>query len=145
MSGYLLDTNVLSEMTRPVPSPQVMEWLDSVEESQLYLSVLTLGEIRKGLTVLVSGRRRSTLESWLDAELKVRFAERVLSVTSPIAERWGRLAGEAQRRGAALPVIGGLLAATAFHHNLTVVSRNVRDFALPGLATFNPWDDETAV
>ena len=144
MSGYLLDTNVISELTRPDPNVQVTRWLDSVEESLLYLSVLTLGEIRQGLTVLTSGRRRSTLEAWLDAELMSRFAGRVLPIDSSVADRWGRIAGDAQRRGTPLPVIDGLLAATALHHNLAVVSRNVRDFALPGLASFNPWEDGTA-
>jgi predicted nucleic acid-binding protein len=131
-------------LTRPDPNVQVTRWLDSVEESLLYLSVLTLGEIRKGLTVLTSGRRRSSLEAWLDTELMSRFAGRVLPIDSSVADRWGRIAGEAQGRGTSLPVIDGLLAATALHHNLAVVSRNVRDFALPGLASFNPWEDGTA-
>ncbi len=140
MSGFLLDTNVLSELTRPEPDPHVVKWLDSVDESLLYLSVLTLGEIRKGLSMLTSGRRRSLLEAWLDTELAARFAARVLPIDSSVADRWGRLAGEAQTRGTPLPVIDGLLAATALHHELTVVSRNVRDFAHQGLTSLNPWD-----
>lgn len=140
MSGFLLDTNVLSELTRPEPNTYVVEWLDSVDESLLYLSVLTIGEIRKGLTVLTSGRRRSLLEAWLDTELTARFAGRVLPIDYFVVDRWGRLAGEAQGRGAPLPVIDGLLAATALHHDLTVVSRNVRDFAVDGLSSLNPWD-----
>jgi len=144
MSGFLLDTNVLSELMRPDANAQVTRWLDSIEESLLYLSVLTLGEIRKSLTVLTSGRRRSRLEAWLDTDLMSRFAGRVLPIDSSVADRWGRIAGEAQIRGTPLPVIDGLLAATALHHNLAVVSRNVRDFSLPGLASFNPWEDGIA-
>jgi predicted nucleic acid-binding protein len=144
MSGFLLDTNVLSELTRPRPDTQVAQWLDSVDESQLYLSVLTLGEVRKGLTVQTSGRRRSVLESWLGNALAVRFAGRILPIDGPIADRWGRLAGEAQARGTPMSIIDGLLAATALQYDLTVVSRNIRDFALPGLVSFNPWDDATA-
>jgi predicted nucleic acid-binding protein len=140
MSGFLLDTNIVSEMTRPEPDSRVVQWLDAVDESLLYLSVLTLGEIRKGLALLTSGRRRSVLEAWLDTELAVRFAGRVLTIDAAVADRWGRLAGEAQAGGTPLPVIDGLLAATALQYNLTVVSRNVRDFAAQGLASFNPWN-----
>jgi predicted nucleic acid-binding protein len=80
------------------------------------------------------------LEAWLDTELTARFAGRVLPIDYFVVDRWGRLAGEAQGRGAPLPVIDGLLAATALHHDLTVVSRNVRDFAVDGLSSLNPWD-----
>jgi predicted nucleic acid-binding protein len=141
MSGFLLDTNVLSELTRPQPDRRVVEWLNTIDESLLYLSVLTLGEIRKGLTILATGRRRSLLEAWLDTELAARFGGRVLPIDHAVADRWGRLAGEAARRGAPLPVIDGLLAATALRHDLTIVSRNVRDFAAQGLASLNPWDN----
>lgn len=140
MSGFLLDTNVLSELTRPQPVRTVTDWLESVDESLLYLSVLTIGEIRKGLVVLTSGRRRSSLEAWLDIELAARFAGRILPIDQLVAERWGRLAGAAQARGSPLPVIDGLLAATALHHDLTVVSRNVRDFAVEGLRSLNLWE-----
>jgi predicted nucleic acid-binding protein len=140
VSGFLLDTNVISELTRPEPDAYVVEWLDSVDESLLYVSVLTIGEIRKGLAALKSGRRRSLLEAWLDTELAARFAGRVLPIDYAVADRWGRLAGEAQGSGAPLPVVDGLLAATALHHDLTVVSRNVRDLAVNGLTSFNPWD-----
>jgi len=140
VSGFLLDTNVLSELTRPEPDAYVVEWLDSVDESLLYLSVLTIGEIRKGITALKSGRRRSLLEAWLDTELTARFAGRMLPIDYFVADRWGRLTAEAQGRGAPMPVVDGLLAATALHHHLTIVSRNVRDFAVNGLTSLNPWE-----
>lgn len=130
---------MLSELTRPVPSARVVEWLESVDESLLYLSVLTLGEIRKGLTILARGRRRAALEAWLNAELVPRFASRVLPVDVSTADRWGGLAGEAQLKGTPVPVIDGLIAGTALQHNLTVVTRNVDDFALLGVAIFNPF------
>ena len=132
---------MLSELTRPTPSARVVEWLESVDESLLYLSVLTLGEIRKGSTILTRGRRRSTLEAWLDAELVPRFASRVLVIDATTADRWGALAGEAQLRGMPVPVIDGLIAATALQHHLTVVTRNVSHFTNLGVATFNPWDE----
>jgi predicted nucleic acid-binding protein len=140
MSGFLLDANIVSEMTRPTPNAHVLRWLESVDESLLYLSVLTLGEIRKGLTMLTSSRPRSLLEAWLGTELAVRFAGRVLSVDAAIADRWGELAGDAQRRGTPLPVIDGLLAATALHHHLTMVTRNVHDFQGYNIQSFNPWE-----
>jgi len=141
MSGFLLDANVISELTRPAPESRVTGWLDSVDESVLFLSVLTLGEIRKGLRNLAPGQRRARLESWLTTELTARFAGRLLSVDAAIADHWGQLAGDAQRRGTPLPVIDGLLAATALHHHLIMVTRNIQDFAGHGIDSFNPWEE----
>jgi predicted nucleic acid-binding protein len=104
--------------------------------------VLTLGKIRKGLIALTAGRRRASLEAWLDTELAARFAARLLPIDSYVADRWGRLAGEAHVRGTTLPVIDGLLAATALHHNLTLVTPNVREFAHQGLNLLNPVADD---
>jgi toxin FitB len=138
MSGYLLDTNVVSEIVRPKPEPPVVEWMESTDETMLYLSVLTLGEIRKGVAGLTGGKRRTLLEVWLDVDLPTRFAGRILPIDAAIADRWGSIASEAKRKGRALPVIDGLLAATALHHNLTVVSRNANDF--PHAQVLNPWE-----
>ena len=140
MSGFLLDTNCISELVRPKPEPRVMEWIDATDEAMLYLSVLTIGEIRKGLAGLSQGKRRTRLETWLEVELQARFAGRIVPVGSAIADRWGLIAAEAKRKGEALSVIDGLLAATAFHHNLTVVSRNVRDFSSTPVQVLNPWE-----
>jgi toxin FitB len=140
MSGFLLDTNVISELTRPRPEPRVTQWLDSVDESLLFLSVLTLGEIRKGLRMLQVGQRRARLEMWLNVELASRFAGRLLTIDAAVADHWGELAGDAHRQGTPLPVIDGLLAATAFHHHLTMVTRNVQEFAGHAIHTFNPWE-----
>jgi toxin FitB len=139
MSGFLLDTNCISEVVRVSPDPRVLSWLGAAEESLLYLSVLTLGEIRKGVAALTQSKRRTLLESWLEVELRLRFAGRILSIDAAVADRWGVLAAEVKAQGAALSTIDSLLAATALHHNLTIVSRNIRDFACTQVSVLNPW------
>ena len=141
MSGFLLDTNVVSEAVRTNPDPHVIDWLRSAEESLLHLSVLTLGEIRKGVAGLPQSRKRTRLEVWLEVELQARFAGRILAVDGAVADRWGLLAAEAKRKGKALSAVDGLLAATALEHNLTLVSRNIRDFANTRVEVLNPWDE----
>ena len=140
MSGFLLDTNCISELVRPKPEPRVLEWMEAADEGLLYLSVLTLGEIRKGLAGLAQGKRRTHLETWLEVELQSRFSGRILPIDAAVAGRWGLLASEAKRKGKALPVIDGLLAATALHNNLTVVSRNASDFTNTQVPVLNPWE-----
>lgn len=140
MSGFLLDTNCISECVRVKPQPSVLAWMGSVDESLLYLSVLTLGEIRKGLAGLPQSRRRTKLEAWLEVELRARFSRRILAIDAEIADRWGLLAAGAKRHGKTLSAIDGLLAATALHHNLSIVSRNVSDFADVSVQLVNPWN-----
>ncbi len=140
MSGFLLDTNCISEVVRSKPEPRVLDWMEAVDESLLYLSVLTLGEIRKGAAGLPQGKRRTQLESWLELDLQARFSGRILPIDPPVADRWGLLAAEAKRKGRMLSVVDGLLAATALHHNLTIVSRNVSDFANTQVPVLNPWE-----
>ena len=132
MSGFLLDTNCVSELVRVKPEPRVLEWMEAADESLLHLSVLTLGEIRKGLAALPHSRRRTRLEAWLEVDLRGRFSGRILPVDAAVADRWGLLA-------AALPIVDGLLAATALYHNLTMVSHNVSDFAAAQVPVLNPW------
>jgi predicted nucleic acid-binding protein len=141
MSGFLLDTNCVSELVRVKPEPRVMEWMEATDEAMLYLSVLTLGEIRKGLAGLAQGKRRARLETWLRVELQTRFSGRILAIDSPVADRWGLLAAQAKSRGMPLPIIDGLLAATALHYNLTVVTRNAGDFANAQVQVLNPWKE----
>ena len=140
MTGFLLDTNCISEAVRLTPDPRVMAWIEAVEESLLYLSVLTMGEIRKGLAALPQGKRRSRLETWLEVELHARFSGRILSIDAAVADRWGLLAASAKTKGNPLSTIDGLLAATAIHHNLTIVSRNVGDFRNTQVPVVNPWE-----
>lgn len=139
MSGFLLDTNVISELVKVNPEPRVTKWVENTEEILLYLSVLTLGEIRKGIASLPNSTRRAALESWLDHDLTLRFSGRILSIDQQVADRWGRIAGSAAARKSPLPVIDGLFAATAQQHNLILVTRNTRDIAAAGVPLFNPW------
>jgi predicted nucleic acid-binding protein len=140
MSGFLLDTNVLSEFSRRGdPNPSVKQWLEAADSGSLYASVLTLAEIRFGVELLPPGRRRSQSEQWLDRDLPSWFANRVPSVDRSIANRWGVLRAQAQAKGRPLSVIDGLLAATALQQGLTMVSRNVSDFSVLGLTVVNPW------
>jgi len=139
VTGFLLDTNVISELVRPKPDDKVLRWVAEADESILFLSVLTLGEIRKGVQRLRAGRRRGRLESWLQVDLPSRFQDRILPIDAPIADRWGTVSAIAAAKGKPVPVIDGLLAATAFHHNLTLVTRNSSDVSGTGVATVNPW------
>jgi len=139
MSGYLLDTNCISELVRDQPDPGVTAWIDSAEEELLFLSVLTFGEIRKGLAELPQSTRRTQLEVWMELELRVRFAGRILPIDVSVTDRWGVLAASAKKQGKTLSTIDGMLAATALQHNLTVVSRNGKDFAPAQVQVLNPW------
>ena len=140
MTGFLVDTNCISEVVRVKPEPRVLAWIEAADESLLYLSVLTLGEIRKGLATLPQSRRRSHLETWIEVELQARFSGRILPIDVAVADRWGLLAANAKASGKPLSMIDGLLAATAIHHNLAVVSRNVSDFTRVPVQVLNPWE-----
>ena len=140
MSGFLLDTNIISELVKPKPEANVTEWVENTDESLLYLSVLTLGEIRRGIAALPQSRRRATLEAWLDKDLRARFEGRILVIDQEVADRWGLLTAAARNSGIVLPVIDGLLAATALEHNLTLVTRDTGQIPSMGVAVFNPWE-----
>jgi predicted nucleic acid-binding protein len=141
VSAFLLDTNVISELIKPKPEPKVAAWIDATDENLLFLSVLTLGEIRKGVVLLPRGARRTALDAWLSNELPLRFSDRILGVDLEIADRWGHLSGATGAKGVQVSVIDGLLAATAIQHGLTLVTRDTRDVAATGVAVFNPWAD----
>jgi toxin FitB len=140
VSGYLLDTNVLSETVKPQPSSKVLAWLEASDEQLFHVSVLTLGEIRTGVDSAPLSARRTALESWLSRDLMIRFAGRILGVNQEIADRWGRITAKASVVGRPIPTIDALLAATAFHHNLTLVTRNTKHAAPTGVPVFNPWE-----
>ena len=140
MSGFLLDTNVISELVKPRPEANVTAWIEGTDESLLYLSVLTLGEIRRGIAILPQSRRRATLEAWLDKDLRARFEDRILAIDQEVADRWGLLTAAVRNSGIVLPVIDGLLAATALEHNLTLVTRDTSQIPSMGVAVFNPWE-----
>jgi predicted nucleic acid-binding protein len=141
VSAFLLDTNVISELIKPKPEPKVTAWIDDTDEELLFLSVLTLGEIRKGVVLLPRSARRTSLEAWLSKELPLRFANRILGVDREVADRWGHLSGLTSARGVHLGVIDGLLAATAMQHDLTLVTRDTRDVGTTGVMLINPWSN----
>lgn len=134
--SYLLDTNVISELVRKSPDRQVLAWFKNVPDSALHLSVLTIGEIRHGVERMVKGQKREKLRMWLELELPAWFEERILPVSLAVAERWGRLIAE--QKGS-VPAVDSLLAATALHNELRLVTRNDKNFAFPGLDVVNPW------
>jgi len=127
-------------LTRPHPQESVSQWLDNADDEQLYLSVISLGEILKGITILPPSKRRTDLQQWLDGILRPWFGDRILRIDEPIAERWGVLAGQCKLRGRPLKVADGLIAATALVHELAVVTRIVNDFDGLGLQIVNPWN-----
>ena len=134
--SYLLDTNVISETVRPRPDRRVLQWFDKTPDDALHVSVLTLGEIRKGIEKMAQSERRERLRVWLEHELPDWFEDRILPVDVHVAERWGVLCARAERTP---PAVDSLLAATALHHGLRLVTRNERNFAFPGIETINPW------
>ena len=141
-SGFLLDTNVVSELMKHHPNRRVTQWIDATSEELLHLSVITIGEIRKGIDLLDDDDpRRAALQSWLDRDLRVRFAGRLLAFDDGAAERWGQLEALAKKRRLKLPTIDAQLAATALHHGLTFVTRNTADIRPTGVPAFNPWSD----
>ncbi len=140
MNGYLVDTNIPSELTRKKPEPAVEAFLKQAGKERVYLSVLSLGEIVKGIAELSASRKRQDLEAWLEAEIRPWFGQRILPVSAAIAERWGLLSADGKLRGNPLAVVDGLLAATALENDLTQVTQDSRDFSGLGVAMVNPWD-----
>ncbi len=135
--SYLLDTNVISDLVKPKPDKNVLKWFSLVPDDALYLSVLTLGEIRKGVERISNSSRREKLRLWLEHDLRDWFGPRILPVGPDVADRWGRLLADV---GRPVPSIDSLLAATALHHELRLVSRNVKDFDYAGVDVINPWE-----
>jgi toxin FitB len=140
VKGFLVDTNIPSELTREKPDVRVEAFLRGAGRDTVFLSVMTIGEICKGIASLPVGEKRAGLQDWLDIDVRSWFAGRILPVTESIAERWGQLAATAKQQGLTLAVVDGVIAATPLHHNLTLVTRNVKDFAGLGVAIANPWE-----
>jgi predicted nucleic acid-binding protein len=137
--NYLLDTCVVSELIKPKPEKAVLEWIGCQAEDRLYLSVLTLGELEKGIAKVRDERRKQKLRHWVDHDLQQRFAGRWLAVDGAVARQWGRLQGEAEASGRKMPVVDGLIAATAIQFGYTVVTRNTVDLVASGAAIVTPW------
>ncbi|MGA9341727.1 MAG: type II toxin-antitoxin system VapC family toxin [Rhodanobacteraceae bacterium] len=139
MRGFLLDTCVISESTRPRGSDRVRSWLDARATDSLFLSVISIGEIEKGIAQLGAKAAAGKLAKWLQHIVIPQFESRILDVDRAVATRWGRVSGVARRGGTSLPVVDALIGATALEHDLTLVTRNVADFAPLGIQIVNPW------
>lgn len=137
--NYLLDTCVISELVKSAPDPGVVAWMNSVPSGRLFLCSLTIGEIRKGLVKLPESKRKELLTDWLNTLLE-NYQDRIHSIDTTVAENWGVLQGKAEKNGTPIPSIDGLIAATAYTYNLTLVTRNVGDFQAITLPLLNPWD-----
>jgi len=135
---YLLDTCLISELSKSVPNQKIIEWLKKIPSDSLFLSVITIGEIRKGLSKLQSSEKKERLTDWLDTLLKL-YRKRILSIDLRIAEKWGLLQGNAEKIGKPMSSVDSLLAATAIVNNLTLVTRNESDFEVGEVPIINPW------
>jgi predicted nucleic acid-binding protein len=138
--SFLLDTNVISEPEQKRPSAKVMKWLEEQDESRLYLSALSIGEIKKGATRLASGAKKAKLQSWLE-ELRTRFSRRILPITEATFLVWGKMYAEFELKGVVRPAFDSLIEATALEHDLILVTRNVRNFRDSSVTILNPWKD----
>jgi predicted nucleic acid-binding protein len=140
--SYLLDTNVVSEWVKPEPARTVVEWLAQVDEDEVFLSVISIAELRRGVELLDTGRRRQRLEKWLSEDLTDRFQPRILPIDLVVADAWGRITARATRAGRTVGSMDGFVAATADAHGLTLATRNTRDFDRLGVSLFNPWEPQ---
>lgn len=137
--SFLLDTCVVSEYSKSSPSPKVLQWIDEQPDHDLFISAITFGEIQNGITSMPHGRKRQTLETFLDNTLEI-FDDRILPLDRYVCLRWGELRGQMQLKGQTLPVVDAFLAATALIHRMTFATRNVADFEKTGVQIFNPWE-----
>ena len=138
---FLLDTNVVSEWAKPRPNANVADWFARANEDEVFLSVCTLAELRFGIAWMPKGKRRDRLDIWLREDLPARFEGRIVQIDSAIADVWGTLHALARKSGRSIDVMDGLIAATAQVYEMTVVTRDTRDFASVGASILNPWDD----
>ncbi|SRR5579883_431693 len=136
---YLLDTCLISELVAKQPNQQVLDWLDAQVPETLYLSVITIGEIAKGISKLTSSKRKESLLTWLNETLPNRFENRILSIDASTMVLWGNLVGQLELLGRPLPVMDSLIAAIALQNSLSLVTRNENDFAQTGVVIVNPW------
>ncbi len=137
---YLLDTNVISELISARPNKRVINWIDAIDDRLVFLSVITIGEIRRGIEKLPNSQRKDNLIDWLNEDLLIRFDNKILAIDIPVILAWGTLIAELESRGRALPAIDSLIAATARHHGLHLVTRNAEDFEGTSIAVIHPWN-----
>jgi predicted nucleic acid-binding protein len=132
--SYLIDTNIVSETAKKTPNKGVLKWFNATPYYALFISVITLGEIRKGIEAIKDDIKKNELINWLDFELRPWFGNNIISIDQAIAERWGYITANTK-----VPAIDGLIAATAMVSNLTLITRNTKDFVIPGLEVINPF------
>lgn len=137
---YLLDTMVISELVKSSPEQKVADWISKRNEQDFYLSVLTFGELWKGIEKLPKSRKQLDLKEWVDTSLRQRFHNRILPVDLEVTQSWGKLQAKAESHGKPMPAIDGLIAATAYYHHLTVVTRNIDHMAAGEVELVNPWE-----
>ena len=136
---YLFDTNVISELVSKRPNEHVITWIDGVDDRLVYLSVITIGEIKQGIEKLPNSQRTHTLNNWLNEDLLIRFDGKILTIDISVIFTWGKLVAKLGNQGRALSAIDSLIAATALHHDLRLVTRNEKDFEGTGVVVINPW------
>ncbi|MCL7454411.1 MAG: type II toxin-antitoxin system VapC family toxin [Anaerolineae bacterium] len=139
---FLLDTCVISELVAKQPNPRVVRWVDSIDEDKLFLSAITIGEIKRGIEKLADSSRRSALAEWLEGDLLIRFTDRILPIDIPVVLVWGQLTAELEKQGRRMPAIDSLIAATCLQGGLDLVTRNESDFAHSGVTIINPWEHQ---
>ena len=137
--NYLFDINVLSELTAKNPNASVVAWVENIDQENIFLSVVAIGELKKGIEKLPGSRKKKDLISWLENDLLIRFGERIIPLDLPVMLVWGTMVAELEKAGTPLPAIDSLLAASASQRGLTLVTRNTKDFEPAGIPFINPW------
>ena len=139
--NYLLDTNVISELAAVKPNPKVIEWIERVDAERVFLSVITIGELKKGIEKLSKSKRKESLNRWLAEDLLVRFEDHLLAIDTETMLVWGAMNARLEAAGRPISAIDGLLAASAMQHGCTLVTRNAGHFEYTDTALFNPWEE----
>jgi predicted nucleic acid-binding protein len=137
--NFLLDTCVISELVARKPNPAVVRWVDSVDEDKLFLSAITIGEIKRGIEKLSASRGKRVLQEWLEADLLTRFRDKILPIDTAVMPVWGQLAADLEKQGKRMPAIDSLIAATCLLGRLDLVTRNESDFVHSRVTVINPW------
>lgn len=137
---FLLDTCIISEIIRPTPSGKVVKWIKGQDENSLFISVLTIGELHKGIEKLPESKRKEDLHNWVEDDLKERFLNRIINIDIYVAMQWGKIQGIVEKAEKPMPAIDSLIAATGIAHHLTVVTRNTADMKESGVTLLNPWE-----
>lgn len=137
--SYLIDTCCISELVKKKPNPTVVNWFAERDELSMYLSVITFGELKKGIEKLPDSKKKRVLNTWVKEDLNQRFKNRVIIIDMEVVNKWGEILAKSEKSGKPLPAIDSLIAATALVHDLTVVTRNTQDMVGSGVEVINPW------